>query len=83
MHYDYPGYKGEMVFCDKCLIPVMGFAWRLAKDKECGDLYDLCANHYNKNEDPHSQDKFYCNIPTGDIMSQSDSYPDRSDYQYL
>ena len=64
------GYKGEMVFCDICLIPVMGFAWRLAKDNEAGDLYDLCCKHYNENIDHHSDHKFYCNIPSGDIASK-------------
>lgn len=58
-----------MVFCDKCLIPVMGFAWRLAKEKESGDLYDLCCKHYNENEDPYSRDHYYCNIPSGAIDS--------------
>ena len=74
------GYKGEMVFCDKCLIPVMGFAWRLAKEKDStGDLYDLCCVHYNENEDPHSRNHFYCNIPTGYIPSgESESVHVRS-----
>lgn len=68
------GYQGEMVYCDKCLIPVMGFAWRLvgssAKDNESGDFYDLCFIHYNENEDHHSEDPFYCNIPSGDLYNQ-------------
>jgi len=58
-----------MVFCDKCLMPVMGFAWRLSKENKYGDLYDLCFTHYNENEDAYSEDQFYCNIPTGDIIS--------------
>lgn len=63
------------MFCDKCLIPVMGFAWRLAREKDStGDLYDLCCTHYNENEDPHSSNHFYCNIPSGYIPSgESDS----------
>ena len=58
-----------MVFCDKCLRPVMGFGWRLARE-EGGDLYDLCCAHYNENEDPHSDDRFYINIPTGQITRE-------------
>ena len=60
-----------MIFCDKCLIPVMGFAWRLFKEDKGGDLYDLCCTHYNANEDAYSDNNFYCNIPTGRIKRES------------
>lgn len=61
------GYKGEMVFCDKCLFPVMGFSWRLVKCNGSKDSYDLCFTHYNENEDPYAERSFYCIIPSGDI----------------
>ena len=61
------GYKGEMVFCDKCYFPVMGFAWRLVKGHGYTDAYDLCFTHYNENEDPYSSEKFYCIIPNRDV----------------
>ena len=57
------------MFCDKCLIPVMGFAWRLLTEDKEGDLYDLCFTHYNANEDAYSDKNFCCNIPTGRIKS--------------
>ena len=64
------GYKGEMVFCDKCLLPVMGFAWRLHEGDVDKHSYDLCFTHYNENEDPYSGSKFYCIIPSGDFSSK-------------
>ena len=57
------------MFCDKCLYPVMGFAWRLVKGNGHKDSYDLCFTHYNENEDPYSRDQFYCTIPSGDITT--------------
>jgi hypothetical protein len=59
-----------MAFCDKCLLPVMGFAWRLVMENGHKLSYDLCFTHYNENEDPYSEDKFYCVIPSGDIATE-------------
>ena len=67
------------MFCDKCLVPVMGFAWRLAKEKESGDLYDLCCTHYNENEDPHSFDPFYCYLPSQDITPPASAIAPKDD----
>ena len=67
-----------MIFCDKCLVPVMGFAWRLYSEDEEGDLcfddeiYDLCFTHYNANEDAYTDGSFYCNVPTGRIKKESE-----------
>ena len=56
-----------MIFCDKCQFPVMGFSWRLVKCNGSKDSYDLCFTHYNENEDPYAERRFYCIIPSGDI----------------
>lgn len=64
-----------MIFCDICYQPVMGFAFRCTSS-ECAPitganvLYDLCYIHYN--EGKHSKNHpFRCNVPTGDIRSNS------------
>ena len=62
------GYLGQMVFCDKCLEPSKGLAFRLAREnKSVGDLYDLCHKCYNECDDEHVNSPFYCNIPSGNI----------------
>jgi hypothetical protein len=63
------GYKGEMVFCDKCMLPVMGFAWRLKEGNVAEHSYDLCFTHYNENEDLYSQKQFYCVVASGDTST--------------
>ena len=62
------GYLGQMVFCDKCLEPSKGLAFRLARQNiSLGDFYDLCHKCYDECEDEHMRSCFYCNIPSGNI----------------
>ncbi len=64
-----------MVFCDKCLDPSKGLAFRLARQNiSVGDLYDLCVQCYNEGDDEHTRSHFHCNIPSGNIDQDDDAY---------
>ncbi len=71
--HSFIGYLGQMVFCDKCLDPSKGLAFRLARQNtSVGDLYDLCVQCYNEGDDEHIMSHFHCNIPSGNIDQDDD-----------
>ena len=69
-----------MIWCDACLLPAMGYAFRLASgddDDEGGHpttadkFYDLCYICYNAGRGSQFlEQQFRCNLPGDDIAKR-------------